>query len=313
VQKLLIHGIDTLVGANFALALRDRYEIFGLAATDDWQLTGCQSVGCDLGSVQQVSHHVQAIAPQAIVSCGALARSSWDLSADDRIDAAREVELVRALAQAAEQTRAHLTVLSTDAQFAGPRMFHSESSPATAAIPAASAARALAGALVGSENLVIRSHVYGWSPAGSQACFAQRVWEQLSTGGCSAVDARRYATPILASDLAELYDKALDARLTGVYHITGAERTNQYRFAAEVAVAFGFTGRQVNLVAPEVASRAYVDETSLNTRAIRRALETPLPMLREGLLRWATEALLGRREELDAGQRSSALMPAVAA
>ena len=121
------------------------------------------------------------------------------------------------------------------------------------------------------------------------------MWEQLSAGGCSAVDARRYATPILASDLADLYSKALEARLTGVYHITGAERTNQYRFAAEVAVAFGLTGRQVNLVAPEVASRAYVDETSLNTRAIRRVLETPLPMLREGLVRWATEAILGRR------------------
>ncbi len=139
------------------------------------------------------------------------------------------------------------------------------------------------------------------------------MWEQLSTGGCSVVDSRRYATPVLASDLAELYAKALEARLTGMYHITGAERTNQYRFAAELAVAFGFTGRQVNLVAPEIASRAYVDETSLNTRAIRRALESPLPMLREGLSRWATEAILGRRDELDASQRSIALVHAAAA
>ena len=312
-QKLLIHGIDTLVGANFALALRDRFEIVGLAASDDWQLAGCQTMGCDPGGAEQVAQHVQAIAPQAIVSCGPLAQGSWDLSAEARIDSAREVGVVRALAQAAEQTRAHLTVLSTDAQFAGPRMFHSESSAATAAGPAADAARALATALAASKALVIRSHVYGWSPAGSQACFAQRVWEQLSTGGCSAVDARRYATPILASDLAELYKKSLEARLTGVYHITGAERTNQYRFAAELAVAFGFTGRQVNLVAPEFAARAYVDETSLNTRAIRRALETPLPMLREGLSRWATEALLGRRDELDANQRSITLVQAAAA
>jgi hypothetical protein len=94
--------------------------------------------------------------------------------------------------------------------------------------------------------------------------------------------------------------------------MTGAERTNQHRFAAEVAVAFGFTGRQVNLVAPEVASRAYVDETSLNTRAIRRTLETPLPMLREGLSRWATEGMLGRRDELDTCLRSSAFVQAAA-
>ena len=312
-QKLLIHGIDTLVGANFALALRDRYEIVGLAATEDWQLAGCQTLTCDPGSVQDVLEQVRSVAPQAIVSCGPLSRGSWDLATDAGVNAEREVELARALAQAAEPTRAHLTVLSTDAQFAGPRMFHSESSPALAALPAASSAKALCSALARTEVLVIRSHVYGWSPAGTQTCFAQRVWEQLSAGGCAAVDARRYATPILASDLAELYHKALEARLGGVYHITGAERTNQYRFAAELAVAFGFTGRQVNLIAPEVASRAYVDETSLNTRAIRRTLETPLPMLREGLQRWATEALLGRRDELDSCQRSAALLQATAA
>jgi dTDP-4-dehydrorhamnose reductase len=313
VQKLLIHGIDTLVGANIALALRDRFEITGLAATDDGQLAGCQILACPRGHTEQLIERVQAVEPQAIVACGPLSRGSWDLDADANIDARQEVELASTLAKVAQQLRAHLSLVSTDAQFAGPRMFHSESSPALATLPAATAARTLCNALTGAEALVIRSHVYGWSPAENQTCFAQRVWEQLAIGGRSAVDARRYATPILASDLAELYCKALQVRLTGVFHITGAERTNQYRFAAEVAVAFGFTGRQVNLIPPEVASRAYVDETSLNTRAIRRALETPLPMLREGLSRWATEALLGRRDELEAMHRSTSLMHSAAA
>ena len=75
-------------------------------------------------------------------------------------------------------------------------------------------------------------------------------------------------------------------------NVTGAERANQHRFAAELALAFGFSGRQTQLESLPtcLAGRPFVAETSLNTRAVRRALETPLPMLREGLSRFAEQA-----------------------
>jgi dTDP-4-dehydrorhamnose reductase len=108
------------------------------------------------------------------------------------------------------------------------------------------------------------------------------------------VDAVRHATPILASDLAECLYAAYRADLSGTFHVAGAERASPYRFAAEMAAAFGTPGRFVQLTNRSAASRRpYVDETSLNTLAFRRAVEKPLPMLREGLARFAAQAFNG--------------------
>lgn len=314
-DKLLICGIDSLLGANFALALADRYEVVGLAASEEFELPGCRTIACDFADASGASYHAQEQSPQAIIYCGGVARSSWDASCEHDPDGELEARLVRGLSAAAERSGSHFTAITTDAIFAGPHMFHGESSPATGKSAAAEAARLVETALRDTPSLVVRSHVYGWSPAGISPGFAERAWERLSAGEAFTVDAHRYATPILASDLALLYDRALGMRLSGTYHITGAERTNQHRFAAELAVAFSFTGRQVHLTQPDArtGARPYVEETSLGSRAVRRALECPLPMLREGLQRFAEQqaggwrdTLLGSRRSRRVGQRSAA-------
>jgi dTDP-4-dehydrorhamnose reductase len=186
-------------------------------------------------------------------------------------------------------------------------MFHSEIAPATAEHAAANAVRSFERALLGTATLVVRSHAFGWSPAAAPTSFAERVYHCISQGLPCPVDAQNYATPILATDLAELVARALEVDLRGLYHITGAERASQYRFAAEMAVAFGLTGRQVLLEPPtnRGSQRPFRDETSLNTALARRELRMPLPMLREGLLRFAEQAMNGHREALLTGSNET--------
>jgi dTDP-4-dehydrorhamnose reductase len=306
VEKLLIRGIDTLSGGNVAIALRDRFEVVGLAQSE-FDLEGCRTIACELSDVDEVSYHVLQASPRWIVYCGPLSASSWDIGVAADFDGEHEARLARAMLTMAGRTHSDLTVLTTDAVFAGPRLFHTEISPATAGTSAAQAARRVEQELADSAALVVRAHAYGWSPGGQPRGFAEQVWEKLSEGRRCEVSAQSYATPILATDLARLIEQARRAGLQGLYHVTGAERTSQHRFAAELALAFGFTGRQV-LLEPCVAaadSRPFVDETSLNTRAIRRALETPLPMLREGLGRMADQAICGHREALLHAVRST--------
>jgi dTDP-4-dehydrorhamnose reductase len=155
-------------------------------------------------------------------------------------------------------------------------------------------------------TLLIRTHVYGWSKADGGATSAERMFRELTGETDCPVDAVRHATPILASDLAECLWAAYRAGLTGTYHVAGAERTSPYRFAAEMASAFGTPGRFVQLTSRTAASRRpYMDETSLNTLSFRRAVEAPLPMLREGLARFAAQAFNGYR----AGLETPAAMP----
>jgi hypothetical protein len=68
-----------------------------------------------------------------------------------------------------------------------------------------------------------------------------------------------------------------------------------------LALATGFAGRHVRVAKDVVPRRPNVDETSLNTYRARRELESPLPLLREGLARFAEQAANGFRDRL-AGQ-----------
>ncbi len=108
--------------------------------------------------------------------------------------------------------------------------------------------------------------------------------------------ARRYATPILAADLAGLLDRACQLNLQGLLHVTGAERTSPFRMACEMAAAAGLPAPRSPMGLVDAGDPAdWLSETSLSSRRARRSLEMPMPMLREGLHRFAEQAHDGSR------------------
>ncbi len=155
-------------------ALRD-YPKTAAAALCGRRITGRQT---DLGSA--LRRCVARWAPQWILHCGPLASSSWDAPSETPwIE--EELAVTGALAELARQSCARLTVVSTDAVFAGPRMFHDEQSPATCDLPFARAARAVEECLADRPGvLLVRTHAYGWSPVRTLTSFAERVWQTLS-------------------------------------------------------------------------------------------------------------------------------------
>ncbi len=298
VDKVLVTGIDGLVGSNVALVLADECQVLGTAGQAAGP-EGCRVLACNPYRSTELAAAIAAESPRYIIHCGPLSRPQWDAAELTPPDAEHEVELAKAIVDAAQRVGARSAVVLTDAVFAGPRLFHTEASPPHADTPLAEAAVAVEQALIDCNTLLVRTHAYGWSPAGASASYAQRMWHCLSQGENCAADAERHATPILASDLAGLIYQALQKKLTGLLHLAGAERTSPFRFAAELALASGFAGRHVRVAKDVEPRRPYVDETSLNTARGRRELEVPLPFLREGLSRFAEQAQNGHRDLLN--------------
>lgn len=309
-DKVLVTGVDGLVGANVAAVLIERCEVLGIAGQADGP-EGCRMVACDPYSADDLTRAIASESPRLVIHCGPLSRPNWDTADIAPPDAETEARLATAVVAAAQRVGARSAVILTDAVFAGPRLFHTEASPPHASTPWADAARTVENALVDCNTLLVRTHAYGWSPPGASPNYAQQMWRQLSQGEPCEVDAERHATPILASDLAGLVFVALQKKLTGMIHLTGAERTSPFRFAAELALAGGFAGRNVRVAKDIVPRRPRVDETSLNTHRARRELEVPLPLLREGLARFAAQADDGFRDRLHAS--TSRLLQAQAA
>ena len=309
-EKVLVTGVDGLVGANVAAVLAEQCEVLGIAGHSEGP-EGCRMVVCDPYSADDLTRAIASESPRYIIHCGPLSRPNWDLAEIAPPDAATEALLASAVVAAAQRVGARSAVVLTDAVFAGPRLFHTEASPPHASTPWADAARAVEGALADCNTLVVRTHAYGWCPSGASPNYAQQMWRQLSQDQPCEVDAERHATPVLASDLAGLVYAALQKKLTGMIHLTGAERTSPFRFAAELALAGGFAGRNVRVAKDVLPRRPRVDETSLNTHRARRELEMPLPLLREGLARFAEQADNGFRDRLQSG--SARLLQAQAA
>ncbi len=288
--RVLVTGVDGVAGGNIALELSDVCEIHGLFEQYPVAIDGCETARWNAGSFNDLAAVIRDKAPQWVIHCGRMAESSWS-PPDPSFDVGREIAVCDALARLSWAARFRLVVLLTDAVFAGPRMFHAESLPARGEGLLAETARRADQLLQEAGALVVRTHVYGWSPSGHRPGVVERIWRVLTESAADVFDDEAYATPILASDLAGLLLDAYRLGLTGCYHLAGAERTSMYHFAAETAEAFGVSRRYME---PSRCRRA-IAETSLDCRRARNALQRPMPALADGLARLVRQTADGWR------------------
>jgi dTDP-4-dehydrorhamnose reductase len=302
-ERLVITGVDGVVGANLAATLADRFAVLGICQEQAVALDRCEVVRLKPADSSGLAALLEGANPQWIIHCGAMAASSWEIP-EEVARAEDEIHLCRSLEETAGRLGSQLTVISSDAVFAGPRMFHSENAPAANSHPFARMVRRVEQSLEGTAALIVRTHAYGWSPRDMDFGFAEQAWQALAEGASRQFLVDCHATPILATDLAELLCRAYLRRLQGVCHLAGAERTSQYRFAAELAGGFGFkTPIESNDADSEKRPATRRNETSLGTQRARRDLETPMPLLRDGLGRFVEQANNGYRARLQSRRR----------
>jgi dTDP-4-dehydrorhamnose reductase len=193
-------------------------------------------------------------------------------------------------------------------------MFHPESSHSLCDSRQARCLRDMESAVLEEHAaaLVVRTHVFGWTPACCGLGWIERELSGFENGMPTTHDPFRHATPMLATDFAEVLQHAWREGLAGVYHIAGAERTNPARFAQRLAQEFGLplpvTGRPESLV--DRPQGFGCGETSLRTTAIRRVLGISLPSLSDGLRRLREQHDNGFRDRLNGtaapGQKQAA-------
>jgi dTDP-4-dehydrorhamnose reductase len=286
-EHILVVGADTVVGANLAGHLADRTQIIGFNATHPTSIDGCEIT---LMQAEDPSAARQALAtyrPGRVVICDVAGDSPWNRGA--AIANPRAIASAHVWAQTARDFGIPVTLISSDTIFTGPWMFHTENSSSLCASPEAKALRTLEARILGEcpGALVVRTHVYGWSPFSDASGWIEAMLEAMECGASPAFDCLAHATPILATDFVDILHRAWSDGLTGTFHIAGAERTNCHRFACTLATVFGLDlPRSTVRAAPDSARLGFaMGEMSLHTRAVCRALAISTPLLLDGLER----------------------------
>ena len=302
-DKLLVAGIDTILGANVAAWLAHRYQVMGLSWREPMTIAGCETAVCDPDALDAAWQWVASERPQWILYCGTPAESVWNIPAAP-LPRPESVPVAGTWARAAQEFGSEFCMVSSDAIFTGPWMFHRESGACYCDSTPARMLRLTENevAAVNPNTLLVRTNVFGWSPDPASPGLVDTLVSALQDGKPVALDCMRHATPIMATDFAEILDRAFQLRLRGIYHLAGAERINPFRFSCLLADQFGLPMSNLSAIeTPFENQREYgTGETSLQTRRLRKALEAPMPLVREGLTRLYDQHVSGYRDRFGA-------------
>jgi dTDP-4-dehydrorhamnose reductase len=297
---VLLVGADSVVGSNIAAEFAQTHQV--VALTDNARVS---IDGCEMSATRTCSDPHEWLAdvqPDAVVHCGPAARSTWDTTGDHPLNEDVITDASR-WAEASSSADCHLTFLSSDAVYTGPWMFHDEESECYCPSPEAKLIRQTeVQVLSGCPNaLIIRTNAYGWAPAGAANGWIEQILIDLDRRSLQDYDYIRHATPILATDLADILLRAIDENLTGLHHVAGAERVNPLQFAQRLADQFDLpwlSVRRAEEPLDEPATGFGAGETSLQTKKIRKALCVAMPMLSEGLRRLRDQQAAGFHDQL---------------
>ncbi|WP_437230278.1 sugar nucleotide-binding protein [Planctomicrobium sp. SH661] len=295
-ERFLIVGVDTVAGANLAASFAEHHHVSTWASAAGYEIAHCEAIDAALAPPQVIA----AAQPTCLIYCGAAARSAWEpetkaLTNDDMVS---QAEIWSA---AAKKANVRLTMISSDAVFCGPWMFHDENSHGICPSYQSQAIRAAELQVLENcpEALIIRTNTFGWS-AGEGSGWVESLLKSVETKRFVQQDHIRHATPILATDLAEIVRRACQEGLTGIYHAAGAERVSPLSFTQRLADQFELpwlaVRRESSLTeAPQGFSEG---ECSLQTKQIRKDLCVAMPLLSEGLKRLHEQSRNGYREKL---------------
>jgi dTDP-4-dehydrorhamnose reductase len=297
VNHLLIVGIDTVVGANVAATLSERYRISTWTPDDRFDVPNCEAVD----PADAPGRIVAETRPDWVIYCGPAARSAWEPGTRELLS--NEIaDEARAWAEAARESGVRMLMVSSDAVFTGPWMFHEEQSPSVCHSPPAQAVRAAERQVQEAcpDALILRTHAFGWSADPETPGWIETLLREVETKRFVEQDHIRHATPILATDLAEILERACQEGLSGTYHVAGAERVSPLKFTQRLADQFDLPWLAIRResVLTELPQGFAEGECSLQTKEIRKALCVAMPLLSEGLGRLQEQAENGYRDRL---------------
>ncbi len=294
-ESLLVAGAQTLMGANFAVQLAEQFDVTACFFHSPRSLAGCRTAACDADDAQAVLNLFADVRPQRLVYCGAAAHSAWEANAP-RPDA-RDVQQAAHWLQAAKLADVSLTMISSDAVYTGPWMFHAENSKSFCPSDEATLLRTIEHMAQTAipECLIVRTNAFGWSGTWLESLLAEIEYHRPFP-----LDGARHASPILVNDLVDIVMKCWNAGLDGIYHVGGAERVSPAAFAQRLAGEFALRVPKLHAAeTPTDRSSGFGrSETSLQTRKLRRALGISVPLLGEGLQRLRQLSLNGFRDRL---------------
>jgi len=289
-MRILITGASGLLGLNLALETTRRHTVFGAVNHHALKTDAFKVIQTDLLVPGAVEHLLERTRPDWVIHCAALANLD-DCETDPLLAQQLNTELPRTLASYVARSGARLVHVSTDSVFDGLRGDYSEDDIPT---PIGEYSRTkLVGELAVAEAdptaIIARVNLYGWSLTGNRS-LAEFFFNNLSLHKQVMGFTDVFFCPLLANDLADLFVRMLERKLSGLYHVVSSESLSKYDFGLRLAQRFNLDGSLINPTSVTQSGLKASRSPNLTLRSdkLAHALGEPLPRLSTGLDKFYT-------------------------
>ena len=280
-MKLLITGASGLYGSKLAqIAQLKNYEVY---SSDIERLSVYGNfIKLDISGKTQVDEAFKTIKPDVVVHAATLT----DV---DKCELNKElawkvnVEGTKNIVEAAKATGSFLFYVSTDYIFDGETGNYKETE-APNPINHYGVTNLKAEEIVKTqkEYFIARPSVmYGSTPAAGKVNFALWIIETLRKGEHVKIVTDQWNTPTLNTNLAEMTLEAIERKLTGIYHLSGATRLSRFEFAQQIANVFNLDKSLIDKILSSqfTLSAKRPKDSSLDTSKAQQTLQhKPLEM-----------------------------------
>ena len=151
------------------------------------------------------------------------------------------------------------------------------------------------------EAVVTRNNIFGWSATANRS-LAEFFYYSLASGMPLKGFTDVKFCPILVNDLASVFVKIFEKKLSGLYHLVSPLGLSKYQFGVRIAEMFGFDPAAIEpvKVADFGLKAARSPLLTLDTSKLSQALGQPLPDVFDGLERFYQLHQQGHPEKLKA-------------
>ena len=301
-EDILITGGSGLLALNWALTIREKFNVTLGLHDRKGNLKDTRSIFLDLDSKEALAHSLEALKPQLVIHTAGLT-SIEKCEANPTLAKYINVDLTKNLAMTCAKLNIPIVYISTDHLFSGNESLIHEDHPVSPVnVYAKTKAEAEAYVLdMNSEVLVIRTNFYGWGTSYRQS-FSDMVINNLCAGKKISLFKDIYYTPMLIEPLVNSVHELVNKKAKGIFNVVGDDRISKYDFGLRLAKEFNLDNDLIDegkiIDKPSLVNRPH--DMSLSNQKVSNYLCKKMGGLDEHISKLIAQEASGLAQELQA-------------
>ncbi len=301
-EDILITGGSGLLALNWALTIREKFNVTLGLHDRNINLKGTRSILLNLDSKDALIKALEALEPQFVIHAAGLT-SVEQCEANPTLAKYINVDLTKNLATVCAKLNIPLIYISTDHLFSGNESLVNEDHPVSPLnVYAKTKAEAEACVLDSdAETLIIRTNFYGWGTSYRHS-FSDMVINHLRVGKKISLFKDIYYTPMLIEPLVNSVHELAQKKAQGIFNVVGDDRISKYDFGLKLAREFNLDNDLINVgkIIDKSSLVARPHDMSLSNQKISNYLGRKMGGLDEHILKLKAQEVNGLAKELQA-------------